>query len=69
MLSRDQIQQYNEDGFLLLPELVPDNMLATLNEQFLDIVNGDHPCSGAMKIMRDVMVVKGVVEPQTPVLG
>ena len=43
MLSRDQIQQYNEDGFLLLPELVPDNILATLNEQFLDIVNGDHP--------------------------
>ena len=68
-LTVEQIQQYNEEGFLLLPELVPDNILAKLNEQFLDIVNGYHPCSGAMKIMRDVMVVKGVVEPQTPVHG
>ena len=69
MLSADQIQQYSEDGFLLLPELVPDDILAQLNERFLDIVNGDHPCSGAMKIMRDVMVVKGAVEPQTPLHG
>ena len=31
VLSADQIQQYSEDGFVLLPELVPDDILGQLN--------------------------------------
>ena len=37
-----------------------------INQRFLDIVSGTQPCSGARKMMRDVMVVKGAVVPETP---
>ena len=53
----------------MLPQLVSAEKLGQLNQRFLDIVNHKHPCSGAMKIMRDVMVVKGAVVPQTPLHG
>ena len=69
MLSEMQLQQYSEEGYLLLPQLVPADTLADLNQRFLDIVMGLHPCSGAMKIMRDVMVVKGAIEPETALHG
>ena len=69
MLNEMQLQQYSEEGYLLLPELVPAHALADLNQRFLDIVSGLHPCSGAMKIMRDVMVVKGAVEPESALHG
>ena len=69
MLSETQLQQYSEEGYLLLPELVPARTLAVLNQRFLDIVSGLHPCSGAMKIMRDVMVVKGAIEPESTLHG
>ena len=59
-LTKDQIQQYHRDGFLLLPALIDVEALDRFNQRFLDIVDGVAPCSGAMKIMRDVMVVKGV---------
>ena len=66
MLSPEQIQQYQRDGFLLLPGLVDSQTLTDLNQRFLDIVEGRQPAAGAMKIMQDVMVVKGAVQPQTP---
>ena len=69
MLSPEQIQQYQRDGFLLLPGLVDSQTLTDLNQRFLDIVEGRQPAAGAMKIMQDVMVVKGAVQPQTPLHG
>ena len=69
MLSEMQLQQYSKEGYLLLPELVAADTLADLNQRFLDIVTGLHPCSGAMKIMRDVMVVKGAIEPESALHG
>ena len=69
MLSSDQIRQYERDGYLLLPGLVDPQFLASLNQRFLDIVAGREPVAGAMKIMQDVMVVKGAVQPPTPLHG
>lgn len=69
MLSPDQIRQYERDGYLLLPGLVDPQFLASLNQRFLDIVAGREPVAGAMKIMQDVMVVKGAVQPPTPLHG
>lgn len=69
MLSPEQIQQYQRDGFLVLPGLVERKILDDLNKRFLDIVDGRQPVVGAMKIMQDVMVVKGAVKPQTPLHG
>jgi phytanoyl-CoA hydroxylase len=69
MLSPEQIQQYQRDGFLVLSGLVERKTLDDLNKRFLDIVDGRQPVVGAMKIMQDVMVVKGAVKPQTPLHG
>ena len=69
MLSAGQLEQYHRDGFLLLPALVPQTVLANLDQRFLDIVNQTYPCSGAMKVMRDVMVVKGAVVPESRLHG
>lgn len=69
MLNERQIKDYKSDGFLLLPGLVPAAILDALNTRFLDIVEGREPCSGAMKIMQDVMVVKGAVLPESPLHG
>ena len=69
MLSPEQIQQYKRDGFLLLPRLIDPHTLDGLNRRFLDIVEGRQPVTGAMKIMQDVMVVKGAVQPETALHG
>ena len=34
MLSAQQLEQYHCDGFLLLPALVPQALLAELNQRF-----------------------------------
>lgn len=47
MLSPEQIQQYERDGFLLLPGLVDLQTLTDLNQRFLDIVGVRQPVAGA----------------------
>ena len=66
-LTPDQIQQYHEQGFLLLPGLIPRERLRAYEQRFLAFAGDDVPPAPGMKIMRDVMVVKGTVRPRTPV--
>jgi len=66
-LSAQQIESYEEQGFLVLPQIFAAEELAAFNARFLALVNGRAALSGNMKIMQDVMVVKGAVEPQSPV--
>jgi phytanoyl-CoA hydroxylase len=68
-LTERQLQQYALDGYLLLPKLIEQASLDTYNQRFLGIVEGQAALSGAMKVMRDVMVVKGAVEPETKLHG
>ena len=42
-LTKDQIQQYHRDGFLLLPALIDVEALDRFNQRFLDIVDGAEP--------------------------
>jgi phytanoyl-CoA hydroxylase len=65
-LAREQVEAYHREGYLVLPRLFDRDTLARFDERFLSIVKGDVPLSGAMKIMQDVMVVKGAVQPQSP---
>lgn len=65
-LTQQQIDTYFEQGYLLLPALFSSDELASFNNRFLAIINGEASLSGNMKIMRDVMVVKGAVEPVSP---
>ncbi len=69
MLSQDEIDRYFEDGYLVLRELIDAESLAVYNARFLDFVEGREPLADDMKIMQDVMVVKGAVEPPSPVHG
>ena len=66
-LTPDQIRQYDEQGFLLLPRLVPEDRLRAYEERFLDFARGAVPPTPGMRIMRDIMVIDGTVEPESPV--
>ena len=67
--STAELDQYLTDGFLLVRALVPPAALAAYESRFEALVNGDAESAGSMNIMRDVMVVKGVVEPATKLHG
>jgi phytanoyl-CoA hydroxylase len=64
-LSNNEIENYRRDGYIVLKGLIESELLATYDERFLRIVNGDVGLAPAMKIMQDVMVVKGAVEPES----
>jgi len=68
-LTEQQLQQYVLDGYLLLPKLIDPKSLDIYNQRFLSIVEGQAALSGAMKVMSDVMVVKGALEPETKLHG
>lgn len=65
-LSPEQAERYHEQGFLLLPGLVPEERLRVYEERFLAFATGSVPPTPGMRIMRDVMVIDGTVEPETP---
>ena len=65
-LSDVEIAQYFKQGYVLLPRLFSPNALARLSERFVCYATDKLPLVPGMKIMRDIMVVKGVVEPESP---
>lgn len=65
-LTDQQVKDYFEHGYLLLRELIPHNRLQVFNERFEALVNGDVALVDDMKVMQDVMVVKGAVVAQSP---
>ena len=68
-LRPDQREHYAREGYLLLPEFFRAEALDRFDARFLELVRGDVPAGENMVIMRDVMVAKGVVEPETPLHG
>ncbi len=64
-LSEDQIQHYEEHGYVVLRGLIDAERLAAYNRRFIDLVEGALPLPPGLKIMQDVMVVKGAVEPES----
>lgn len=69
MLNEDQVRQYWEQGYLLVPALFAQPELDALNARFLAFAEGLCDPAPMMKLMRDVMVAKGAVTPATPVHG
>ncbi len=65
-LTAAQVGQYQRQGYLLLPGLVPKARLAGYESRFIAFAKGEARPVGAMKIMRDVMVVKGAASPEEP---
>ena len=64
-LTEQQVAQYFEQGFLVLPGLIDSASLHRYNQRFEALVNGEDALAPGMKIMQDVMVVKGAVKPQS----
>ena len=65
-LTTEQVERYWQHGFLLLPRLIAPPRLAAYEQRFVAFAIGQAEPAPAMKIMRDVMVVKGAAAPDEP---
>ena len=63
-LTPEQVKTYREQGYLLLPGLVAEERLARYEQRFLEFALGTRELPPGMKIMRDVMIVRGAAEPE-----
>ena len=66
MLKQEQIDQYVERGFVVVPDLIPEKSLDRYEQRFVAFATGEAEPTPQMKIMRDIMVVRGAVEPDSP---
>ena len=64
-MTPEQAQFYQEQGYLVVPGLFGLDELAVWLERFEAIVNGEIEPAERMLVMRDVMVAKGVVNPNS----
>lgn len=69
LLTTQQITQYHELGFINVPGLIPDATLELYEQRFIAFASGDAEPTPQMKIMRDIMVVRGVFEPESALHG
>ena len=68
-LSAQDRAHYDEHGFVVLRKFFGSDELAPLIDRFLAIVRGDCDVPEEMLVMKDVMVVKGAVDPDTVEMG
>ena len=66
MLSEEQRESYQSNGYLLLQGLIDTESLQRYNDRFIEFVEGKADPASEMKLMQDVMIAKGAVEPETP---
>jgi phytanoyl-CoA hydroxylase len=58
ILSKEHIHFYSENGFLVVPSLVPEDDINRYHQHFTDICNGTLPPSPYLTIMRDIQLVR-----------
>jgi phytanoyl-CoA hydroxylase len=68
-ISTDPVERYWDEGFVVLPGLIDRRALARWEDRFVDLALGRVAAPETLVIMRDIMVVKGIVEPETPLHG
>jgi phytanoyl-CoA hydroxylase len=68
-LTPDQVESYFEQGYLLVPDLIDEETLAACEARFEEYASGARPALEDMKIMRDIMVVRGAVAPESALHG
>ena len=66
MLTADQCRAFRDEGFVLVPGLIEAQARERYGRRFVDLVEGRATMPADMIAMRDVMVVKGAVQPPTP---
>jgi phytanoyl-CoA hydroxylase len=65
-LSAEDRRLYDERGYHVVRGLFSRDELEPFEKRFLAVVNEEVPPASGMLVMRDVMVAKGAVEPDSP---
>ena len=66
-LSRDQVEQYQRDGYTVARSVLDQVEIARILERARAIANGDHPPEAKASVMRDIHFAKGLLPmPQDP---
>jgi phytanoyl-CoA hydroxylase len=65
-MTPEQIDHYREHGYVVLRRLFEASEMAPWTGRLLALVRGEAPRCEGMVVMRDVMVVKGAVRPDSP---
>ena len=66
MLTASERQAFQDTGYILVPGLIEAVDRARYDKRFVDLAHGLATLPPGMIAMRDVMVVKGAVDPVTP---
>lgn len=66
ILTSTQIDDYWDNGFLVVPDLIPQASLDRYGARFEALAVGTIAPAPAMKIMRDIMFVREAAEPDSP---
>lgn len=66
MLSPDQLNHYQQHGYVQVSGLIPPERLTVYEQRFVALAEQRVPTPADMKVMRDIMVVKGAVDPASP---
>jgi len=69
VLTTQQTEHYHQHGYVLLPTLFDTARIAKLDQRFRAYVGQHLKPTQALKLMRDVMVVKGAVQPISDLHG
>ena len=62
LLSRSQREFYEKNGFLVIPNLIPPNLIDECRDRFMNIINGEVD-SGQILKMKDVSLQDGTGLP------
>mgnify|MGYP006254644991 FL=1 len=62
-INAQQLAEYEENGYLVVPNLIDDAQLQIWVDRLGEIVEGQTPPAKGMLVMKDVMVAKGEVNP------
>uniref|UniRef100_A0A146LRN9 phytanoyl-CoA dioxygenase n=1 Tax=Lygus hesperus TaxID=30085 RepID=A0A146LRN9_LYGHE len=62
-LSNKQRQFYEDNGFLVIPRLIEDELLVQCSERFIDLCDGRVP-KGGITLMKDVSLMKSGAKGQ-----
>lgn len=68
-LTPQEGEEFRDQGYLLHRGFIDAEARARYDARFVELANGRAPLPEGMIAMRDVMVVKGAVEPPTPLHG
>ena len=68
-LSEEDREHYKEQGYVVLRKFFGPEELAPLIDRFLELVRGECDVPEEMLVMKDVMVVKGAVDPDSVEMG